>query len=185
MPTVVTHAAVPLAIGLGLGRTRIPAPLLLAGVAASVLPDLDVVAFRLGVPYAAAFGHRGASHSLLFAAAVALAGAWALRRRGVPAATSLWFLLVATASHGLLDMLTTGGLGVALLWPWSTARAFAPVQVIRVSPFGLAPLLSARGLAVLVSELGWVWLPALAAGVMLRWGTGHAGGAEATRAVRR
>jgi len=56
VPTLITHPAVPLALGLVLGREAIPARLLLAGVVASVLPDLDVVAFRLGVPYAAEFG---------------------------------------------------------------------------------------------------------------------------------
>jgi inner membrane protein len=174
MPTLLTHPAVPLALGLGLGRTRIPRPLLTAGVAASLLPDLDVIAFRLGVPYAAPFGHRGFSHSLLVASLLALAGAWALQRR-VPPSTSLWFLFVAVASHGLLDTLTTGGLGIALFWPWSDARIFAPVQLVRVSPFGVKRLLSERGLAVLTSELIWVWLPALALGGVLRWWTTVAG----------
>ena len=75
MPTVLTHPAVPLAIGLGLGKDVIPPPLLIAGVAVSVMPDLDVLAFRYGISYASNFGHRGFSHSLLFAAALALLGA--------------------------------------------------------------------------------------------------------------
>lgn len=32
----------------------------------SLLPDADVVGFRFGVPYAAPWGHRGATHSLMF-----------------------------------------------------------------------------------------------------------------------
>ena len=44
------------------------------------------------------------------------------------------FTFLATASHGVLDAFTTGGLGVAFLWPWSPARFFAPVRGIRVSP---------------------------------------------------
>ena len=35
---------------------------------AARLPDFDVVAFKLGIAYHDAFGHRGFSHSLLFAA---------------------------------------------------------------------------------------------------------------------
>jgi inner membrane protein len=168
MPTLLAHSAVPLALGFGFGGTVVPRPLVAAGVAAALLPDLDVVAFRFGVPYADQFGHRGMSHSLAFALLVALLGALALRRWHVPVGTSIWFLFVAGASHGLLDMLTTGGLGVALLWPWTDERFFAPVQVIRVSPLAPRHFLTARGLAVLVSELAWVWLPAAAMGVAIR-----------------
>jgi inner membrane protein len=167
VPTLLAHPAVPLALGFGLGRTAVPRSLVAAGVAAAVLPDLDVLAFRFGVPYADQLGHRGMSHSLTFALLVAVLGALALRRWRVPPGTSLWFLFVAGASHGLLDMLTTGGLGVALLWPWTAERFFAPVQVIRVSPLAPRHFLAARGLAVLVSELTWVWLPAAAAGVAI------------------
>ena len=49
MPTIVTHAAVPLCLGLGLGSRIIPPRLLLAGVAIAMLPDADVLAFKLGV----------------------------------------------------------------------------------------------------------------------------------------
>jgi len=49
MPTIVTHAAVPLCLGLGLGSRIIPPRLLLAGVAIAMLPDVDVLAFKLGV----------------------------------------------------------------------------------------------------------------------------------------
>ena len=61
MPTILTHTAVPLALGLGLGKEIVPRRVLWAGVALSILPDLDVLAFRFGIPYAAPFGHRGAT----------------------------------------------------------------------------------------------------------------------------
>src|SRR5262245_45273167 len=122
MPTIFTHPAVPLALGLGLGRDIIPARLLLAGVIASDLPDLDVIAFRLGIPYASAFGHRGFSHSITFALLVAAAGSCAYRWMQASAATTFVFLFVATVSHGVLDSLTNGGLGIAFLWPWSSER---------------------------------------------------------------
>lgn len=67
MPPVFTHPAVPLAIGVGLGRGAVSGRLLACGVIGSVLPDLDVLAFRFGIPYAAEFGHRGVSHSLALA----------------------------------------------------------------------------------------------------------------------
>src|SRR5688572_10641137 len=91
----------------------------------ALLPDLDVVAFALRVPYAAPFGHRGASHSLFAAllfglAAALLAGALGANAKRVGVVTGL-----VVASHGLLDALTDGGLGAALLWPFSDERFFA------------------------------------------------------------
>jgi inner membrane protein len=168
VPTVFTHAAVPLALGLGLGREAVPPRLLAAGVLASALPDLDVLTFSWGVPYAAPLGHRGFSHSLLFAVALALVGAAAARALRAPPGRAFAFLLVACASHGALDALTTGGLGVAFLWPWSDRRFFAPapLRVIAVSPLGLR-FFSARGLTVLASELVWIWPAALALSLML------------------
>lgn len=72
MPTVITHAAVPICLGLGLGLKVIPPRLLFAGIALAMLPDADVLSFKLGVSYGNVFGHRGFTHSLLFALVVPL-----------------------------------------------------------------------------------------------------------------
>ena len=200
MPSIITHAAVPLALWCAADRGRIPSRLLVAGVIAAMLPDADVLAFALHIPYADAFGHRGASHSLLFAgvlAALAAALAFFGSRRpwsaphssgsrrpwsavscqprlaptkaGPTVASTVQaavFVFVCAASHPLLDTMTSGGLGVALAWPWSEQRFFAPWRPIRVSPF--APqFFSARGVATLLSELRWVWLPL--AGAVVAW----------------
>jgi inner membrane protein len=167
MPTIFSHPAVPVALGLGLGRAGIPPRLLLAGVAVSVLPDLDSVAFRVGIPYGATLGHRGVTHSVVFAVAVAALGACAFRALRTGFGRAFWFLLLATASHGVLDAFTNGGLGVAFFWPWSTARSFAPLRVIEVAPLSLSRLLSPRGATVLASELRWVWLACGLAGLGL------------------
>jgi inner membrane protein len=158
VPTALTHPAVPLALGLGLGRELVPTRLLAAGAVASVLPDLDVVGLRLGIPYASELGHRGLSHSLAFAVLVALGAAALHRALRTTAPAAFAFVLVSGASHGLLDALTSGGLGVALLWPLSPERFFAPVRPILVAPLG-ARGLAVRGAAVLASEVRWVWLP--------------------------
>src|SRR5438045_2935035 len=82
--------------------------------ALALAADLDVISFRLGIPYAAPFGHRGATHSIAFAALLGLiAGAIAHR----PRVGLIAFAVALT--HPLLDALTDGGLGVALLWPFS------------------------------------------------------------------
>ena len=161
MTTILTHPAVPLAIGLGLGSRAIPPRLLLAGVLASILPDLDVLAFRVGIPYVSAFGHRGFSHSLILALAVAALGAGLARHLSSRPKPVFWFLLIAMASHGVLDAFTNGGLGVAFLWPFSDQRFFAPLTPIEVAPLRLSRFFSPRGLSVLWSELLWVWLPLL------------------------
>ncbi|ASK95554.1 metal-dependent hydrolase [Xanthomonas campestris pv. merremiae] len=158
MPTIMTHAAVPLALWCASERGRISPHLLAAGVAAAMLPDADVLAFALHIPYADAFGHRGASHSLLFASVIALLCAAAHRSLRADAVQASVFLFVCAASHPLLDAMTSGGLGVALGWPWSQTRWFAPWRPIRVSPFATG-FFNARGLSTLLSELRWVWLP--------------------------
>jgi flavin-binding protein dodecin len=83
----------------------------------------------------------------------------------------LWlYLFLAMASHGLLDALTNGGLGIALFAPLENSRYFFPVTPIQVSPIGIRRFFRGGGLAVLASELPWVWLPSLLlAGIALGW----------------
>jgi inner membrane protein len=161
MPTLFSHPAVPLALRFGLGREAVSRELLVSGMATSILPDLDVVAFSLGIPYAAELGHRGFSHSPVFAALVTLLGACSHRALGCSFRKAFWFLFFATASHGVLDAFTNGGLGIAFFWPFSGERTFAPFQVIMVSPISVSRFLTRRGVRVLVSELFWVWLPSV------------------------
>lgn len=122
--------------------------------AASLLPDADVIAFGLGIPYEAPFGHRGASHSIVFAIVVGLlAGLIALkgttRERGIRVGI---FITAIVATHGPLDALTDGGMGVALLWPFSNERIFFPWQPLPVAPIGIH-FLSRAGLAVAKVEI--------------------------------
>ena len=168
MPTVLTHAILPLAAGIALGRHRLPTRLMLAGMAVAMLPDADVAMFAFGIDYAHAFGHRGASHSLVFALACGVFATCFARRLKAPPITTLLFVATSVASHPLLDMLTDGGLGVALFWPWSDVRHFAPWRMIEVSPFANR-FFSARGVEVMVSEMRWVWLPALPLAGVAAW----------------
>ena len=41
--------------------------LLLAAIFSAILPDFDVIAFKLGIAYQHPLGHRGFTHSILFA----------------------------------------------------------------------------------------------------------------------
>jgi hypothetical protein len=93
----------------------------------------------------------------LFVTAFYRSGAGALRAKQV------WlFLFLAMASHGVLDALTKGGLGVAFFAPFSERRYFFPIRPLEVSPLSIRPFLTSRGLAILVNEMRWVWAPSIA-----------------------
>ena len=172
MPTIFSHPAVPLAIGLGLGTGIVPPRLLLAGVVCCIAPDLDVIAFKLGVPYESAFAHRGLTHSIFFALLCGAIAAAFARKLQSQQWIAFAFVSIATASHGLFDAFTTGGSGIAFFWPFGDTRYFMPLQIILVSPIGMG-FFSVRGAMVLLSELKWVWLPCavLAAQIyLLRFG---------------
>jgi inner membrane protein len=159
MPTTLTHALV----GLGAAAVfaRRPTPLSFYGlsVALSLLPDIDVVSFRLGIPYTSRFGHRGFSHSLCCAVLVSLCVAViASSYFGL----SWWqlggFSLLVVFVHSLLDALTNGGGGIAFFSPFDDRRYFFPWRPVQVSPIGLA-VFSRWGLHALLSEVVWIWLP--------------------------
>lgn len=163
MPSAFTHGFVGAALAELAPRTRQRVQLAVELAVLSALPDLDVLAFRFGVPYASPFGHRGFTHSLAVAAVLAVFYA-VVAHREVPPLSRAWWTLVglafaACASHGLLDACTDGGLGVALLWPFSDARFFFPWRPIRTSPLSAQAFFSRLGRAILLNELLWVWLP--------------------------
>jgi len=154
-----THAVAGLAVGALVAPQEAAWPYYLLTLGLGMLPDLDVVGFYLGIPYGSPLGHRGLSHSLLFAVVMSLLAA--VLASGLLAVS--WWLLwlcffLALVSHTLLDALTDGGLGVALFWPLNKRRYFFPFRPIRVSPIGMAAL-GRRGMQSLLSEVYWVWLP--------------------------
>lgn len=178
MPTAITHAVVGAALAPLAPRPLRRVRLALALAAVAALPDLDVVAFRFGIPYAHALGHRGLSHSLPFAALLAVVLTRVLYGSALGVGSRRWWALVglffiAAASHGLLDACTDGGLGVGLFLPLSEARIFFPWRPLAVSPLSVRAFLGQRGWAILSNEIAWVWLPAAAAlGLVLalrRW----------------
>lgn len=175
MPSALSHPAVPLALALALGSHTVPTRLLLAGVVAAVVPDLDAVAFKLEIPYGHALGHRGASHSLVAAAVLGLVAAGFADHLRVRRTVAFAFVAAAAASHGLLDMLTNGGHGVALAWPASAERLWWPARPIEASPLSFRRFFTNAGVAVVASELRWIWAPCLAVGLTglaLRWSIG-------------
>jgi inner membrane protein len=162
MCTVITHPAVPLALSVWLPPETASMPLLIAGSVCSVIPDLDVVGFSFGIKYEDMLGHRGFTHSLSFAAALAAVTTITVFDDSASALVIFSYLLLSTLSHSMLDAATDGGLGVGFFAPFSNKRYFFPFRPIKVSPIGLGALVSSRGRETLLSEARWVWLPSSA-----------------------
>src|SRR5215831_7391227 len=141
MASAISHAVAALGIGTGFYRPQIPKHVWVAGALCSIFPDVDAIGFRFGVAYGDFWGHRGFTHSLLFA-----------------------YLFIATASHGVLDAMTDGGLGVAFFAPFDNQRYFLPWRPIHVSPISVTRFFTQRGLAVLENEFLWIWIPAIVLG---------------------
>ena len=176
MATTISHAVAALGIGSCCYKPEIPKSIWVAGAFCAILPDLDVIGFPLGVHYGDFWGHRGFTHSLVFA--VLLGGIFTFGFRHTKGIKRPWLFLyffAATASHGLLDAMTNGGLGVAFFSPFDTHRYFLPWRPILVSPIAVSKFLAPRVLAILYTELLWVWLPSAAFSAMVllsRWRLG-------------
>lgn len=167
MPSIFTHAVAGLELATICFHDR---PAWFWGLSAllGALPDFDALGFYVGVPYRSFLGHRGFTHSILFAVAIGLPlGAATAEALAVPGWLLGGYFTLVIIAHALLDALTDGGLGVALFSPFDRRRWFFPWRPIRVAPLG-RHFFTRRGLAVLASEVRWVWLP-LAAVAAIGW----------------
>ena len=165
MASAFSHAFVAIAAGKAYAREPRPRGFWILSVALSILPDLDVIGFAFGIRYEDFLGHRGFTHSIAFAM---VAGALGLPLAGPPSWRLWLYLSAVTASHGVLDAMTDGGLGVAFFSPFDRTRYFLPFQPVRVSPIGIAPFFSLWGLEVLGTEIVYLWVPAALAAWAVR-----------------
>ena len=165
MATVMSHSIAALAVGRAFAPEGMRPRFWILTAVCAALPDMDVVGFAFRIQYRDMLGHRGLTHSLSFAVALSLLVVLLFFRDSNPLGTSWWVLVlyffVVTASHGVLDALTNGGLGVAFFAPFSNRRYFLPWHPIEVSPIGIEPFLTRRGFLVLISEIVWIWIPSI------------------------
>jgi inner membrane protein len=167
MATLISHAAVAIALGQAAPSSFKPTVRKwLVAIFCAMLPDIDVLGFYFGVRYGDFWGHRGFTHSLLFAGFTGLLAATALRSSKNFLRMAILLSLI-TASHGMLDAFTDGGLGIAFFSPWDNERYFFPWRPIEVSPIGAQRFFSHRGWDVLQNELIWVLAPAAVIGSVL------------------
>ncbi|MFN6945649.1 MAG: metal-dependent hydrolase [Cytophagaceae bacterium] len=129
----------------------------------TIIPDADVLGHAFGIPYEHPFGHRGFTHSILFALLLAVFIKKVFFRNSKLTSTKgvalVLLFFFSTLSHGLLDSLTNGGLGVNYFFPFHNERYFFPFRPIQVSPIGIKNFFSEWGLRVIISEVVWICIP--------------------------
>lgn len=165
MASAFAHAMAAVAIGKAFNIPKPAWKFWLLGIICSIIPDADVIGFKFGIAYESFWGHRGFSHSLVFAALLAIVVLVVFYRKEMAdkfRGFVLWgCFFLATASHALLDAMTTGGEGVVFFSPFDNSRYFLPWRPIKVSPIGIERFFSERGWQVIQSELIWVFVPCL------------------------
>lgn len=165
MASIFSHAIAAAAIGKTFPKTVATIKVLVAGVLCSMLPDADVIAFRFGIPYEHMLGHRGFTHSIVFAIVFAFVVALAVFREYKYFSARWWLIVLllffCTVSHGILDAMTNGGRGVGFFIPFDDSRYFLPWRPIQVSPIGASRFFSEWGLRVIKSELLYIALPSM------------------------
>jgi inner membrane protein len=127
MPTIVTHGFIATLLGRSFAVGHLPARFWILSALCSILPDADVLGFPLGIRYQDMLGHRGFSHSLVFALVLSsIVTFLAFPRRPERWTRFLLFsyFFVVTASHGALDAMTDGGLGIAFFAPFDNTPTF-------------------------------------------------------------
>lgn len=164
MPTIFSHAVFAAVAGKAFLNKPVSGWFWFLAALCAIIPDADVLGRSFGVERGSMFAHRGFTHSIAFAVLFGAFAAFVARRflkTKLSFAKLTVFFSLATLSHPLLDMLTDGGSGAALLAPFTNERFFFPWRPIEVSPIGLR-FFSSRGVTVILSEFVWVWLPAIA-----------------------
>jgi inner membrane protein len=156
MASIFGHAVV------GFTLTKLLSPknaklLLWLAIGSTILPDIDVLAFSFGILYEHPFGHRGFTHSILFAVIWATVLMYFFGKQN----KIVWWLVIflSTISHGVLDAMTSGGRGVGFFIPFDNERFFFPFRKIVVSPIGIGKFFSEWGMKVILSEIKYVLLP--------------------------
>ena len=166
MPTFITHSVIAGSSAYGFNSGKETLKFWLLSIACSSVPDVDVIGYRwLYIPYYDFFGHRGFFHSPFFAALLSILIVCMFYRKEGIFSKQWWkyffYFFILTASHGILDAMTNGGNGIALLSPINNNRYFLPWTPIEISPLTIRRFLSPRGVTVLINELIWIWVPCL------------------------
>ncbi len=173
MPSLISHAVVGLAAGVAISGKAPQEPVILLSIICATFPDIDGIAFALGIPYGSLFGHRGFFHSISFAFLLSAA----ITHIGFPhirVFSHLWFywqtiFFCISLSHGILDSMTEGGMGVAFFSPFSNKRYLLPWKPVLACPLRIKDFFSEWGKVVAKSEFLWIWLPSFILMLISLW----------------
>ncbi len=162
MATIITHPIVAIALSPAIRSLPNWKLILFTGALLTILPDIDVIGFRLGIPYEHVLGHRGITHSIFFSVLTSFLATVFFMRTLDRKFLLVWaYFFLNMVSHGLLDALTNGGKGIAFFAPFNNERYFFPFRPLEVSTINLSRFISSHGINVLKSEIIWVWIPAV------------------------
>lgn len=167
MPTIIAHAVTGIALSSTISQKEQWLRVGILAVICSIAPDIDAIGFRIGIPYQHWLGHRGLSHSIVFAALLGIIALLFISEKSIKR-KCLYFCVFFGSGilHDILDAMTNGGLGVAFFSPFIDTRYFLPRKPIEVSPLSIRRFLALRGWEVIKSELLWVIIPSLCFMVM-------------------
>ena len=172
MATIFTHAATAILVGKSFIREKKSWRFWYYLAICSILPDIDVLGFKFGIKYGDFWGHRGFTHSILFAFLLGLLISFVFYHKKKIFSWNWWgYVLLYTsviASHGLFDAMTDGGLGIAFFSPFNNTRYFLPWTPIKVSPIGAQGFFNGRGVDILINESIWIITPMLLVALVLK-----------------
>ena len=165
MASVFGHAVSAIAVKSLIFPKKVKRRIIILAGFCSILPDVDVIGFHFGVEYGHWLGHRRFSHSVLFAIITGFILTVLFFREYNANKIIFWRLFflfsLVTASHGIFDAMTSGGLGIAFFAPFDNARYFFSFRPIQVSPIEIGSFFSEWGMRVLLSEFIWIGLPSI------------------------
>lgn len=145
----------------------------LLAMGCAMVPDADVANWRLGFEYGHWLGHRGFTHSIIFALLFATLVRWIFFSKVPRGSKKGWILFsiffLNTVSHGMLDAMTTGGKGIPFFSPIDHTRYFFPWRVIQVSPMSAAKFFGEWGVRVIKSEAFWIGIPSIVVIIINAW----------------
>ena len=163
MPTLITHTFIACTGCSFLTKAKNKYRLYFLSILASIIPDFDIIGFYFGVNYGDVLGHRGFSHSIIFALLIGLLFPKIFDKKIIffskPWTKLFIFFSLVTMSHGILDAITNGGLGIAFFSPFSNQRFFFPWTPLEVSPIGLVNFIEYGGMQTLASEFLIIGIP--------------------------
>lgn len=165
MASIFGHALAAYTIGKVSNLKLHPVKLSLLLIFCAVIPDADVIMFNFGYSYEHPLGHRGFTHSILFAFLLAFI-IRVIFYRNVKYFSKTGIILfiaflLSTLSHSLLDACTNGGRGVGFFIPFENTRYFFPWRPILVSPLGAGNFFSEWGWRVIQNEFFYIGIPAV------------------------